>query len=486
MKYFDLLNTAIEPLIFKEQNEIINEITTISDLTEKTAKKRLDNFNDILQIGSDNPAFTVLCDKPEIPKELWPICRKMAHFVLSERYIVIGNKTHSRETEIHYIEYYYEIPLLFMPVLISFVNAIQKKRPGKNPVASFFENMDVSLTEYSTTYTSEKYSCGSTEILIDIYKDWTTTYLGRSYFIHLEELLNECAESQYQREHLLNATMQLTAMAAPPISYHRKPSEQDMAKLDRLLTKFKANVAEEIKKRQSIDSLYANQEVVHLNSERTCIDDICNQLKKILKESAIMINNVIIQEHKPGSLYMIAVKNPESIAVLENQISESLSDGQTKIEEIIQNYYMNLEAPEKYNDGPLQSLYDSKKIFLNKENNAYKKDTLSLIFQNAIKETSRNLKEFFKDVRVASGDNPSRFNADRTEERLKKIWITGKIEDICKITIEKIDKANLPESRPSLYRPILPCIYQIGYPYGTDVPLPSDSTQSAEKTSIKE
>ena len=448
MNYFRLLHSSIESPMITEQKEIIDTIMTVANLSsKKTAKKRLDSFHDVLRTGSDNPAFAVLCNKLDVPEELLPIYRKMAHFVLFERYVTIKNKKNSREMEINEIKFLYKVPLLFMPILISFIDAMHKNKPEKNLVASFFGYMDVNLAEHSTKDITEKYSCGSTESLIDIYKDWTTTYLGKNYFIHLEELFNECAKSQYQRNHLQNATLQLTAMAAPPISFRKIPSEQDIAELDRLLTEYKTRLTDR-QERQGIDSLYMNQEAVYLESERACINDACMQFKKALKGPAAKIKDFIIQNHKSSSLYKIAIRDFDRLAILEKQVSESLSDAQTEIISTIENYYTKLAEPKKYEDVTLQSLYDSKKLIMNKKNTLHKKNTLKRTFDNAFEEVSWNLKDFFKDVRDASGNNASRFSAATTEEHFKKIWITDEIKQIWEKTIENIEKENLLESCP--------------------------------------
>ena len=102
-----------------------------------------------------------------------------------------------------------------------------------------------------------------------------------------------------------------------------------------------------------------------------------------------------------------------------------------------------------------------------------------------MEDAANSIKKFFKDVRNASGDNTSRFSAGTTDRFSKKIWITEEIDQIFRNTTETLNEKKLWKSFPSLYQAITPYIYQIGYPCGTEIPLPSDSIQSTEGTSAE-
>lgn len=495
MKYFELLNSGIEPSIIKEKKEIFEATNKASDTyTEKTASNLLNNFSTLLSaMASGNLYYIEQCQKNfNISEELLEICRKMTHFLLSEHYFIISNKQNSKGTVNGHINWDYEIPSLFMPILISFMKAIMKQKAKKGqeqkPVTSFFENMDKSLLKYPFENILEKYSYMCRENLIEIYKDWINIYLGRSYFIHLEELFDECAKTQQERCILHDVTNQLTAMAAPVIRFNQVPSEQTITELDQRLIKYKnalKNKLEEVNIKGHDSNLLYDHTPYILQSEKNCIREAKEQFKEILQQLSSDIEEFIIQYHKPNSLYKIAVTDLNNLTELEAEITELIEDTQTKINENIRSYYMNLVPLKTSEDLLLQSLYDTKKLLFEFKNNDYKMNELPLVFRQALDETATSIYTFFKHVRKASGDNASAASPKTTEKYFKEIWIINKIEEIKKYTIEKIEKENFPENFPSVYQN-MPYVYQIGNIYFNQSPLPNDSIRSGNGESVAE
>ncbi len=491
MKYFELLNNCIEPLVVKERKEIIETIKAVVGIsTDKTAITWFNDFMHLLRsLDTTNPLYFEPCRKRlKISEDMLNVYQKMAHFVLSEEYISRNREADFGEVEIGHMSYRYKIPPLFMPILVSFIRAIKKREAAKKPIAAFFENMDSWIAKYPLNDISKKYSCKDTEALIGIYRDWMTTYLGRNYFIHFEELLDECAETETERTLLKDATIQLTSNAAPAIWFNRIPSEPDMEELDRLLMDYKSNLVEE-KEKQGGKSLYKDWEAFYPQSERICTEEIHSQFKSALEESSSQIKNFIEQEHKLESPHVIAVGNLEKLDALERQLANSIKDTQVAIDAKIKTYYEGLsptrKPPQIAEDFALQALYDSNQLRFNPDNTRQKKEELSNIYQHSMEDAANSIKKFFKDVRNASGDNTSRFSAGTTDRFSKKIWITEEIDQIFRNTTETLNEKKLWKSFPSLYQAITPYIYQIGYPCGTEIPLPSDSIQSTEGTSAE-
>lgn len=481
MKDFELLNANIVPVIIKEKKEIIDIIRTANNMcTERRARDYVNYFSSLLSaMASSNPYFYIKICRNDlgIPEELWDICRKMAHFILSENYFIIRTSQISPKIKMEHSEWDYEIPLLFMPVLFSFIKAIQKvrikpeKNPAHTPVFTFFAHLDKSLSECPIEDILKNYSCKNRASLMEVYREWINTYLGRKFFIHYEELFNECAKSQHERKLLQDATVQLTNMAAPTIGYNKVPSELDMEELDRRLVEYKYALKKAL---ENGNPLYDRIPCI-LTSETTCIKEVCDQFQAAMQQLSSKIKKYIIQEHKPDSLYKIAVKNPDNLGLLENQIANYMNDMTVKIIEQIHNYYMSLVPSKVSEDADLQKCYDTNKLFFDCDNNNYKMNKLSLIFQHVSEDISKNMGKFFNDVRKASGNSGSNYDAKKTEDRLKKIWIIDIINEKQKFIIEKIETENLVKNFPSLYRP--PYIYQIGCPLGTEIILPSDSLQ---------
>lgn len=481
MKCFELLNANIVPVIIKEKKKIIDIIRTANNMcTERRARDYVNYFSSLLSaMASSNPYFYIKICRNDlgIPEELWDICRKMAHFVLSENYFIIRTSQISQKHEMEHSEWDYEIPLLFMPVLFSFIKAIQKvrikpeKNPDHTPVFTFFAHLDKSLSECPFEDILKNYSCKNRTSLMEVYREWINTYLGRKFFIHYEEFFNECAKSQHERKLLYDATAQLTNMAAPTIGYNKVPSELDMGELDRRLVEYK----DALKKALENGNPLFDRVSYILTSETTCLKEICVQFQASMQQLSSKIQKYIIREHKPDSLYKIAVKNPDNLEVFENQIANYMNDIKAKIIGEIQNYYMNLVPSKTSKDVALQKLYDSNILFFEYENNKHKMDRLSFIFQQTLEDISKNMKKFFNNVKKSSSDDSSSLSAKTTEKRFKQIWIIDEINEIKEGTIEKIEAENLVKNFPSLYQH--PYIYQIGYPLGTEIILPSDSLQ---------
>lgn len=488
MKYFDFLSISTGTYIIKEREEIIATInTTANRYSNKTTTIWLNDFHDLLKaIGFNNPMLiSSYCDRLKIPKEIWPICCKMIHFILSNGYITICNESESKKMKDSHIKYNYEIPLLFMPILMSFIETIRAKRTEKTPISSFFKQMDTLLKKYPYEDISKKYSCIHKEILTEVYNEWMLTYLGQNFFIHFEELLIECAKSERQKSILQDALGGLIAEAAPPIMYNI-PSETDMIRLDYLLIKYKDDLKKEInkklEKKQNIDSLYEYCQPYKLSGEESYLSEICNQFSNNVNTLSSKIKKFISQEHKPGSLYIIAIDDLKKLDIFEEKVKRFLNNTQTKIAENIQNYYYRLEQPKTEEDEFLQKLYKSNILFFNKENNNCKIEKLSIIFNHAMEEISNITEKFFKNVRRASDGKAPDFTASTTENRFKTLNVTVKIDEVEKHTIRKIMNENFPETLPSVFQH-MPYVYQIGYPYFSQHTASNDSMYFTNNTS---
>lgn len=466
---FDMQNKDGKMVRITEIREITSAIeNAIGSSAKQTPRTKLDFFKRLIYNmptePRDSPTNALMDMKSlGIPDDLYYIYSMMSIYLKNEEYIKLKEDDAPSNCGENYINYVYDIPELFLPIFTAFILASQKKNYKEPVVLSFFHQMDSYLQESTSDSLAQDYGYDNAESLLKSYNQWMCEYLGRDYFIHLEELYREFAKSEDENENeerkrkLKSATALLTDIVYAPSHYCCTASVDD---LDNLLQEYKRALSEKAREGNSDHStLYQEWVPFPIESERNLFDQLNNNFNHALDELSASIRDYFMSNHNPDSKYETSVLDMDACIAFLNNKKKYLSDLQKQINECISKYYCYYiyQIIMKYSQRGTEATLQS-----NNGNIRYCIQKISNLFEKSLNEVDNELDNLIVDVKRASGKEPQKYNAEKTM-RFRKLGIINSIKETKKRFSESA-KENIAQTHPALLLKKEAYVVEIGFP----------------------
>ena len=301
-------------LYISKVEEISAEINNLSGTFSKVAadtpystfKKAMYYCTDI----KSNPMFLAKAQSClSIPTEMILIHYMMRQFLFETGMMKINTnaETYTLESEFPSgLRFSWNIPVLFFPVLISYIRASSFAKKTSNHIQDFFNNIHGYLNNISLDRLKAYKKDVSESSLRDMFHNWVTAFFKEKYFQNLNSLYTDCGTSTYIQD-IRKATSQLTYL----ILYCPLCSDTVPQYLIELLLNYKKTLTCAISSNdgKNINVLCEHEYPYILEYERSSVEFMANEFSWKINKFYNFLNEYFLDEnnHNKRSNYPLSI-----------------------------------------------------------------------------------------------------------------------------------------------------------------------------------
>lgn len=386
--------------------ELLDAISLLDEsaTSYKTSNLRLCNFENALYVSTfkgTNP----LLDSQIMPKNLQLGRHTIGiFFALYQFFTEAGYLSYKTEADkssgmfslYTCPKYQWQIPCEFMPIFLSCIIATSRCIHPKKEIScdSFFVETERTFIDALPHYFNIPESFGNGPFLKALH-DWFETYLDRSFFHDLENMVQNYSNTMEHKKLLLNSVDGLITLLLEntPHKYEYSVS------VHKLLSAY-------IKKldRQELSNLYPQEIPWVFHDEQAFINEFFFDLWSKVEDTYNSIYDFIVSHRLVNSKYEVAVDDPENISQKINSLIEELLSYSGMVRYFLYNYF---KASVEHQD--VQPYVQASILTIQHKNIKKHINTYESIVFHFVDILIKRFTSFKKKVELASSAHPERY-----------------------------------------------------------------------------